>query len=64
MGTQHKLTDFEEFSIEGEEVVRRWYKLEWSEDSAGVVEKVASRLHEIVKDQLEQTEQRLSEGKT
>ena len=64
LGTQHKLTDFEEFSIEGEETVKRWYKLEWSDDSAGVVEKVASRLHEIVRNHLEQTEQRLSEEET
>ena len=64
MGTQHKLTDFEEFSTEGEEAIRRWYRLEWSDDPAGVLEKVASRLHEIVRAHLEQTEQRLSEEET
>ena len=61
MGTQHKMTDFGEFSAEGEETVRRWYRLEWSDDATGVVGKVASRLHEIVTEHLEQTEQRLSE---
>ena len=61
MGTQHKLTDFEEFSVEGDEAVRRWYRLAWSDDPAGVVQKIASRLHEIVREHLEQTEQRLSD---
>ena len=61
VGTQHKLTDFEEFSIEGDEAVRRWYKLEWSEGSAGVVEKIASRIHEIVRQHLVETEQRLTD---
>ena len=60
MGTQHKLTDFDKFSIEGDEVVRRWYRLEWSNDAEGIVQKIASRLHEIVKTHLEQTEQRLT----
>ena len=61
MGTQHNLTDFEEFSVEGNEAVRRWYRLAWSDDPAGVVQKVASRLHEIVREHLEQTEKRLSD---
>lgn len=60
MGTQHKLTDFDEFSSEGEEAVRRWYKLEWSDGSAGVVKKISARLHEIVREHLVQTEQRLT----
>ena len=59
--TQHKLKDFDEFSIEGDEAVRRWYKLEWSDGSAGVVEKIASRLHEVVGEHLVQTEQRLAD---
>ena len=59
--TQHKLTDFGKFSTEGDEVVRRWYKLEWSDGSAGVVKKIASRLHEVVRTQLLQTQQRLTD---
>ena len=59
LGTQHKLTNFDEFNIEGNETVRQWYKLEWSEDPAGVVEKISSRLHQSVREHLEQIEQRL-----
>ena len=60
MGTQHKLIDFEQFSREGDETVRRWYKLEWSDDSADLVKKVALKLQETVREHLEQTEERLS----
>ena len=60
MGTQHKLSDFGEYNVEGHEAVRRWYRLEWTENMTGVVQKISSRLHEIVREHLEQTEQRLS----
>ena len=60
VGTQHKLRDFNEFSLEGDEAVRRWYKLYWSDDPARVVESITSKLHEIVRQHLEHTEQILS----
>ena len=59
--TQHKLADFGKFSIEGDEAVRRWYKLEWSNGSASVVKKITSRLHEVVRTQLLQAQQRLTD---
>ena len=63
IGTQHKLTDFQEFSTEGDEAVRRWYKLDWSDNSARVVKSITLRLHEIVKGHLEQTERILTANK-
>ena len=61
IGTQHKLTDFNEFSGEGRETVRRWYKLAWRDGVDGVVRKITSRLHQVVREHLEETERRLSE---
>ena len=60
LGTQHKLTDFNEFDIEGKEIVRRWYKLAWTDSVDGVVDKITARLHQVVKEHLEETEQRLA----
>ena len=62
LGTQHKLTDFNEFNIEGSEAVRRWYKLAWTDGVEGVVGKITSRLHQMVKEHLEETERRLADG--
>ena len=59
MGTQHKLKNLDEFGVEGDEAVRRWYKLEWSRDPAGVVDKIASGLQQTLRKHLEETEQRL-----
>ncbi len=62
MGTRHKLSDFQKYESEGDEAVRRWYKLEWTDDTDGVVNKISSRLHEIVRQELEAIQDRLSEG--
>ena len=62
MGTQHKLSDFQTFEGEGDEAIRRWYKLEWTDDTAGVASKISSRAHEVVRQQLEAIQKRLSEG--
>ena len=61
LASQHSLTDFDEFDAEGQEVNRRWYKLSWSQNTDGVVEKIVTKLHEIVRDHLEQTKQRLTD---
>ena len=60
IGSQHSLTDFGEFDVEGHEGVRRWYKFQWSENTDGVVAKITSKLDEIVQEHLERTEQRLT----
>lgn len=57
--SQHKLKDFGEFQTEGEEVVRRWHKLKWTESSDGVSTKIKSKLDEIVHEHLRQVEKRL-----
>ena len=61
IGSQHSLEDFGEFSVEGDEVVRRWYKFDWSENTDGVVEKIASKLADSVRVHLESARQRLIE---
>ncbi len=57
--SQHKLKDFGEFQTKGEEVVRRWYKLKWTESSSGVSTKIESKLDEIIHEHLRQVEKRL-----
>ena len=57
--SQHKLKDFGEFQTKGKEVVRRWYKFKWTETTDGVVAKIKSKLDEIVREHLKQTERRL-----
>ena len=59
IGTQHNLTDFNEFDIQGKEIVRRWYKFGWTDSIDGVVGKITARLHEVVEEHLEETHQRL-----
>ena len=61
MGTQHKLSDFQKYESEGDEVIRRWYKLEWTDDTVGVMNKISTRLHEVVRKQLEEIQQSLLE---
>ena len=63
IGTQHSLEDFGKFSVDGAEVVRHWYKFDWSEKTDGVVEKIASKLENLVREHLESTKQRLIEEK-
>lgn len=53
--TQHMLKDFDEFDAEGEEVVRRWYKFGWEDDTSGVISKIESKLSEVVQQHLEST---------
>ena len=62
IGTQHSLMDFGEFDVEGDEVVRRWYKFHWTESTDGVVAKISSKLNEIVREHLEYIEQRLTKN--
>lgn len=61
--TQHRLMDFGTYDVQGGEVVRRWYKFEWQESTHGVVEKITTKLGEVVREQLEATEARLAKVK-
>jgi hypothetical protein len=53
--TQHLLRDFDEFDAEGEEIVRRWYKLGWEDGGSGIISKITAKLSEVVKQQMEKT---------
>ena len=59
IGSQHSLKDFGEFDGKGDEVVRRWYRLKWDENTDGIVTKIASKIDEIIRGHLESTQQRL-----
>ncbi len=61
IGSQHNLEDFGKFCVEGDEVVRRWYKFDWSANTNNVVEKITSKLYDLVQEHLESTQQRLIE---
>ena len=55
--SQHSLKDFGEFDEEGDEVIRRWYKFRWSDNTDHVVTKITLKLYEIVQEHLEHTKQ-------
>jgi hypothetical protein len=40
IGTQHRLTDFSKYDAEGVEIVRRWYKMAWSQSTESLAEKM------------------------
>ena len=43
MLTQHSLRDWGAYDLDGEEIVRRWYKMNWTQDSDSVVEGILER---------------------
>ena len=57
--SQHSLKDFGEYDDEGDKIVRRWYKFQWSDYSDRVVANIALKLDEIVREHLERTKQLL-----
>ncbi len=59
--TQNTMSDFGKFYGEQHEVVRRWYKCEWTDDTDSVVNNISSKLTEIVKEHIENTIKRLAE---
>ncbi|WP_203428290.1 caspase family protein [Rhizobium sp. BG4] len=60
MVTTHPRTDWDSFDTEGEQAVRRWYKLGWDEGPASLVEKVAEGLLAAVKKHVEEMTKRLA----
>jgi hypothetical protein len=48
MLTQHSLRDWGAFDIEGVEVVRRWYKMSWTDSCDSLVDKICRKLNELV----------------
>lgn len=59
IGTQHRLVDFDKYDAEGAEIVRRWYKVAWSDNTISLAEKISTKLTEVVRAHLEATEERL-----
>ncbi|MFL5012587.1 caspase domain-containing protein [Rhizobium sp.] len=62
MVTRHPRTDWDAFDTEGEEVVRRWYKLDWGSETGWLINKVCEGLMTAVKNHVEETTKRLAEG--
>lgn len=60
VATQHSLRDFGVYSDSGSDLVRRWYKMLWTDSAAGLVEKITGKLIENVREHLEAVERRLS----
>lgn len=58
--TQHRLQDFGKYDSGGPEASRRWWQINWSEKTSSIVEQISSKLSEIVREQLEAAEKRLS----
>ena len=46
MLTQHSLRDWGAYDLDGEEIVRRWYKMNWTQDSDSVVEGILGKISE------------------
>jgi hypothetical protein len=61
--TQHRLRDFGTYDVDGDEIVRRWYKFDWKNSTQGLVEKIVVELDGLIRDHLETTEQRLAKEK-
>ncbi|WP_161974057.1 caspase family protein [Rhizobium deserti] len=59
---KHPRTDWDAFSTDGEEVVKRWYKLEWDAETASLIDKVYDGLISAVKNHIGETTQRLTDG--
>ena len=59
--TQHSLTDWGVFDSEGTEVIRRWYRMPWSDTCEGLVAKICGKLKEIVKERIDATVKALAE---
>ena len=47
--TSHKRIDFDEFEVEGSDVVKNWYKQDWRHEVDWIVERVSNKLLEVVR---------------
>jgi Caspase domain len=64
IATQHLLQDFGKYDPDGPEVSRRWWKCVWAEGHSTIVDQIAKKFSEIVRQQLERAERRLSGDKS
>ncbi|WP_408913681.1 caspase domain-containing protein [Brucella pseudogrignonensis] len=58
--TRHPRTNWTTFASEGEEVVRRWYKLDWSSSTLWLIDKIFDGLMAAVQDHIDETTERLA----
>jgi hypothetical protein len=60
VATEHLLRDFGRYDSDGPEVSRRWWKRVWAEGSGTIVDQISQKFAEVVRQQLENAEKRLS----
>ncbi|MBB5695165.1 caspase family protein [Muricoccus pecuniae] len=58
--TQHARTDWDSFDWEGQEVVRRWYKMQWNDNPSSLVNKISDKLKEAINLHLQQIKEKLA----
>jgi hypothetical protein len=59
MLTQHPMKDWGVFDSEGAEVVRRWYKMEWTDPCDILVDKIFDKLRSVVQESVDAAAQAL-----
>ena len=59
--TQHSLTDWGVYDSEGTEVIRRWYRMPWTDTCDGLVANICGEFKEAVKERLDATVKALAE---
>lgn len=62
LATQHERSDWTEFSVEGREIIRRWYKMDWDDSTTSLVEKICSAFESAVRKHIEGTIERLEKS--
>jgi hypothetical protein len=60
MLTQHPLRDWGIFDFEGSEVVRRWYKMKWTDPCDGLVDTIFGKLRSVVEESVDAAAEALS----
>ncbi len=58
---KHPRTDWDAFSSEGEELVKRWYTLSWDDPSVSLVDKICEGLITSVENHIDETTERLAD---
>jgi hypothetical protein len=61
MVTQHMRSDWGKFHLEGREIVRRWYKIDWGQDVDFLVSKICEALTKAVRDHIDEMTRRLAQ---
>lgn len=62
MLTEHPLRDWGVFDFEGAEVVRRWYKLKWTDPCDGLVDTIFDQLRSVVEKSVDAAAQALAQS--